>query len=46
MNPTRRHTLAAIAKFLNDRNVRDRLAAAKSAAEILAIFQDNPPGKG
>ena len=43
---THLRTLAAIAKFLNDRNVRDRLAAAKSAAEILAIFQDNPPGKG
>ncbi len=31
-------TLAAIAKFLNDRTVRDRLAQAQSREEILAIF--------
>ncbi len=42
---THLRTLAAIAKFLNDRSVRDRLAAAKDATEILAIFQDSPPGK-
>ena len=32
-------TLAAIAKFLNDRGVRERLAAAESPADILRIFQ-------
>jgi mannitol/fructose-specific phosphotransferase system IIA component (Ntr-type) len=32
-------TLAAIAKFLNDRGVRERLAAAESPEEILKIFQ-------
>jgi len=31
--------LASIAKFLNDRSVRESLATAKSADEILAIFQ-------
>ena len=31
-------TLAAIAKFLNDRAVRDRLGQAAGAAEILNIF--------
>src|SRR5215210_3514877 len=34
---THLRTLAAIAKFLNDRSVRDRLATAPSAADILAI---------
>ncbi len=33
-------TLAAIAKFLNDRSVRERLAQASSTDEILAIFQE------
>src|ERR671937_3266192 len=33
-------TLASIAKFLNDRSVRDQLAAANSKEEILSIFQD------
>ena len=33
-------TLASIAKFLNDRSVRESLATAKSADEILAIFRD------
>ena len=42
---THLRTLAAIAKFLNDRGVRDRLAAATTAADILAIFQDSAPGK-
>ena len=36
-------TLASIAKFLNDRAVRDQLAAAKSSEEILSIFRDRPP---
>ena len=36
---THLRTLAAIAKFLNDRAVRDRLGSATSAAEILAIFE-------
>lgn len=31
-------TLAAIAKFLNDRSVRDRLAEAAGAKEILEVF--------
>ena len=35
---THLRTLAAIAKFLNDRGVRDRLAAAGTTQEILAIF--------
>jgi len=30
--------LAAIAKFLNDRKVRDELAAATDAQEILQVF--------
>jgi mannitol/fructose-specific phosphotransferase system IIA component (Ntr-type) len=36
---THLRTLAAIAKFLNDRSVRDQLANAKTADEILAIFR-------
>lgn len=36
---THLRTLAAIAKFLNDRAVRDRLGTAQSAEEILAIFE-------
>jgi mannitol/fructose-specific phosphotransferase system IIA component (Ntr-type) len=39
---THLRTLASIAKFLNDRSVRDSLATAKSADEILAIFRDRP----
>jgi mannitol/fructose-specific phosphotransferase system IIA component (Ntr-type) len=35
---THLRTLASIAKFLNDRSVRDNLGSAKSAAEILSIF--------
>ena len=42
---THLRTLAAIAKFLNDRATRERLAAAKSREEILKIFEGNPPGK-
>ena len=36
---THLRTLAAIAKFLNDRTVRDRLGSATTADEILAIFE-------
>ena len=39
-------TLAAIAKLLNDRAVREALAAATTAEEILAIFKSRSnPGK-
>ena len=37
---THLRTLASIAKFLNDRTVRESLAAAQSADEVLAIFRD------
>ena len=37
---THLRTLASIAKFLNDRSVRESLANAKSADEILAIFRN------
>jgi mannitol/fructose-specific phosphotransferase system IIA component (Ntr-type) len=37
---THLRTLASIAKFLNDRTVRESLAAAKSADEILSIFRE------
>lgn len=40
---THLRTLASIAKFLNDRSVRESLAQAKSAEEILAIFHDRQP---
>ncbi len=36
---THLRTLAAIAKFLNDRTVRDSLGTARTSQEILAIFQ-------
>jgi mannitol/fructose-specific phosphotransferase system IIA component (Ntr-type) len=36
---THLRTLAAIAKFLNDRSVREALASAKTAEEILQIFK-------
>ena len=36
---THLRTLAAIAKFLNDRSVRERLGAATSAEDILQIFE-------
>jgi mannitol/fructose-specific phosphotransferase system IIA component (Ntr-type) len=37
---THPRTLASIAKFLNDRSIRESLAAAKTADEILAIFRE------
>lgn len=37
---THLRTLAAIAKFLNDRSVRERLATADSAEQILQIFEN------
>jgi mannitol/fructose-specific phosphotransferase system IIA component (Ntr-type) len=37
---THLRTLASIAKFLNDRSVRENLANAKSANDILGIFRD------
>jgi phosphotransferase system HPr (HPr) family protein len=37
---THLRTLASIAKFLNDRSIRESLAAAKTADEILAIFRE------
>jgi PTS system fructose-specific IIA component len=40
---THLRTLAAIAKFLNDRTVRDRLAGASDAEEIYEIFLGHPP---
>ncbi|HXM27334.1 MAG TPA: PTS sugar transporter subunit IIA, partial [Chthoniobacterales bacterium] len=36
-------TLAAIAKFLNDKSVREQLGRADSAEEILAIFDHRAP---
>ena len=39
---THLRTLAAIAKFLNDRSIRERLATAASSQEILAIFESTP----
>lgn len=40
---THLRTLAAIAKFLNDRAVREHLGTATSASEILGIFESNAP---
>jgi mannitol/fructose-specific phosphotransferase system IIA component (Ntr-type) len=40
---THLRTLASIAKFLNDRSVRESLASAKSAAAILGIFRERSP---
>src|SRR5262249_55938 len=37
---THLRTLASIAKFLNDRATREKLANAKSTQEILSIFQN------
>jgi mannitol/fructose-specific phosphotransferase system IIA component (Ntr-type) len=37
---THLRTLASIAKFLNDRSIRENLATANSREEILAIFRD------
>src|ERR1700744_4702762 len=42
---THLRTLAAIAKFLNDRGVRDQLATAASPAQILSIFESSAPAK-
>jgi fructose-specific phosphotransferase system IIA component len=42
---THLRTLAAIAKFLNDRSVRENLGAAKSSLEILGIFESSAPAK-
>jgi mannitol/fructose-specific phosphotransferase system IIA component (Ntr-type) len=42
---THLRTLAAIAKFLNDRDVRERLGAAQTAEEILRIFEKSASGK-
>ena len=41
-NQFQRHlrSLASIAKFLNDRSIRESLAAVKTADEILAIFRE------
>src|SRR5256886_15292882 len=38
---THLRTLASIAKFLNDRATRDKLANAKSTEEILSIFRNS-----
>jgi len=40
---THLRTLAAIAKFLNDRSVRERLATAADPQEILSIFEASAP---
>ena len=42
---THLRTLASIAKFLNDRSVRERLGSAPSAQEILAIFENTAPAR-
>jgi mannitol/fructose-specific phosphotransferase system IIA component (Ntr-type) len=39
---THLRTLASIAKFLNDRSIRENLATAKSREEILGIFRQQP----
>src|SRR5438045_9774788 len=39
---THLRTLASIAKFLNDRSTREKLAGAKSTEEILSIFRESP----
>jgi nitrogen PTS system EIIA component len=40
---THLRTLAAIAKFLNDRTVRDELAEAATADDILTVFRNRSP---
>ncbi len=40
---THLRTLASIAKFLNDRSVRERLAGAQTKEEILRIFEQGAP---
>lgn len=42
---THLRTLAAIAKFLNDRAIRERLGEAGTAEEILTIFEKSGGGK-
>ena len=37
---THLRTLASIAKFLNDRSIRENLGSASSREEILGIFQE------
>lgn len=43
---THLRTLAAIAKFLNDRNVRERLSQAEDARAIMDIFEQPAPKGG
>lgn len=40
---THLRTLAAIAKFLNDRTVRDELGNATDASQILQVFENRSP---
>jgi len=40
---THLRTLAAIAKFLNDKSVRDELASASDAPAILRVFENRSP---
>ena len=40
---THLRTLAAIAKFLNDKSVRDELGKAHDAAQILRVFESRSP---
>jgi len=40
---THLRTLAAIAKFLNDKTVREELAAASTAADILHVIKNRSP---
>jgi fructose-specific phosphotransferase system IIA component len=40
---THLRTLAAIAKFLNDKTVRDELGKADNAAQILRVFENRSP---
>src|ERR1700704_4269564 len=40
---THLRTLAAIAKFLNDKSVRDELGKAQDAAQILRVFESRSP---
>lgn len=42
---THLRTLASIAKFLNDRGVRDELANAPDADAILRVFRERAPAK-
>ena len=39
---THLRTLASIAKFLNDRSIRESLAQAGTKEEILAVFEERP----